>query len=489
METSNDLLLLPSASNLIESIRSIGYTFETAMADIIDNSLSANSQNINIFLLSFEGSPMIQIFDDGFGMNHDQLINAMRLGSKNPTETRAKDDLGRFGMGLKSASFSQCRLLTVLSKQGEHLEALQWDLDYVLQTQEFNVKLLSMEQIHQIPNVSTLLDKNSGTLVMWQVFDRIKHSSVNQQTELEEQMGLASEHISLVYHRLLGNRLKISINGQAISPKDPFLRSHPGTQELQEKKIVVDGEELYLSPVVIPHYSNLSPNDKRQVGKTNEHYKSQGFYIYRNKRLIVWGDYLGLNSKSELAKNLRIQVDLPNSLDYLWELDIMKSRATVPSKIRKNLLSAITDGENVSRKVNTHKGRQELTKDDTFWKLLDTREGTFFIEMNSENGLIKQFENDLSKEQSLIFTTITKGLENNLPVQALYSRVANGSVQSFEQENLMKELEEFIEDSNLLGIGNQRSLLMGLKKMEPYMSNDEAQKRLSLELEKIHENN
>ena len=178
------LTVLPNASSLIESMRSIGYSFETAIADIIDNSISGDAKQVDIFLNSSDGQPYIQIIDNGLGMNNEELIEAMRLGSKNPTEERLKSDLGRFGLGLKSASFSQCRVLTVISKKDKQINGYQWDLDLVQRTDKFSIRKLRKNEIEEISNINILYQFSHGTIVQWQNFDRISSASQNLEDEL-----------------------------------------------------------------------------------------------------------------------------------------------------------------------------------------------------------------------------------------------------------------------------------------------------------------
>ena len=199
----NIVTVLPNASSLLESMRSIGYSFETAIADIIDNSISAQANEIRVYQRQYEGKPYIQILDDGTGMGNFELIEAMRLGSKNPVDERSKTDLGRFGLGLKSASFSQCKKLTVISKTLKGINAYEWDLDWVRKTDEFAVKRLTGKEIEQIPNISQLENLVSGTIVQWENFDRIKESTSDLTDELSALMNSAVDHISLIFHRFL----------------------------------------------------------------------------------------------------------------------------------------------------------------------------------------------------------------------------------------------------------------------------------------------
>ena len=475
----------PSAANLIESIRSIGYSFETAISDIIDNSISAKAKDIDIYLNKENYEPYIQIIDNGIGMLVDELTDAMRLGSINPNETRDKEDLGRFGLGLKSASFSVCRNLTVISKKDSKLNALKWDLDYIVETNSFNVIMLNDNQISQIPNIEKLDNIESGTIVMWSNFDRISVTSNDLFDELSNLMKSAIDHIALIFHRYLLKSVLISVNNEKIKPKDPFLLHHPGTQQLQHKRIIVDGEAIEVTPYVLPHYSNLSFEDKLLSGKVKDHNKNQGFYLYRNNRLIVWGDYLGLNRKSELSKNLRIRVDLPNSLDYLWDIDIKKSQAKVPSKISKNLLSAISDGEIVSRKVNTYRGKNEQSNVKSIWKLYTNRSSEFFLEIDKSNILYTSLKNSLNLNQRRLFDLLVKSMEDNIPFQTIYAEVASGNQNSSNMDSdLMKSVMKSLESIKNMEGTDYVAYLKSLISIEPYRNDEKLVEYLNSEIER-----
>ena len=463
---------LPNASSLIESMRSIGYSFETALADVIDNSISAGADTIQVFNRSKNGEAYIQILDNGNGMEYKDLIEAMRLGSKNPENERSETDLGRFGLGLKSASFSQCRLLTVISKKNKSISAFQWDLDAIALSNSFEIRQLSKLDIDKIPNVNDLKKMSSGTIVQWEKFDRISDSSSNVLDELSNLMFQAIEHISLIFHRFLNNDLNIEVNYEKVLPKEPFLKNHPGTQERKSKRVLIDGETINLFPYVLPHYSKLTAVDKQKIGKNNELYKSQGFYLYRNKRLIVWGDYLGLTKKTELSKNLRIQVDIPNTLDYLWEIDVKKSRAKVPSKIKKNLLSVINDGEQVSKRVSTHRGVRELTKEKPVWQFYSDRNQEFHFEINKENSIYKEFISSLNEQQIRLFNLFNRSIEDNLPIQKIYVEIAEGhEYKTVLDDDQVTKLIETLEAVRLIGSIDYVSFINALLSTEPYASN------------------
>ncbi|MDM8214488.1 ATP-binding protein [Enterococcus hirae] len=483
--TEKLITCLPNAASLIESMRSIGYSFETAIADIIDNSISAQASRIDIFFRQHNDQPYIQILDNGSGMNNQELLEAMRLGSKNPTETRDKDDLGRFGLGLKSASFSQVRKLTVLSKKDGEIHAYQWDLDIVSKTQNFDIRFFSGQEIAKVPNINYLSDKESGTIIQWEEFDRLTNSTNDLTEELSRLVNKTIDHIALIFHRFLTKRLEIFVNYNKVIPKDPFLLNHPGTQERKSKKIKIDGEIIELHPYVLPHLSKLSAADQRLSGKINEQARTQGFYLYRNERLIVWGDYLGLSRKTELGKNLRIQVDIPNTLDYLWDIDVKKSRARVPSKISRNLISAITDGELVSKEVNTYRGKKELTDEKPIWSFYEGRDGDFYFELNSENELYKQLKYSLTDEQLKLFNLFERGLVSNIPIQTIYAQIADGKESKVSQDDeVIISLVETITTLKENEILNYKELLKSLLVTEPFSSNKKAVKIINSEIEK-----
>ncbi|MFH5834809.1 ATP-binding protein [Proteiniclasticum sp. C24MP] len=478
----NYITVLPNAASLIESMRSIGYSFETAIADIIDNSISAHAEEIRIYNRKIDGTPYVQVIDDGVGMSDDELIEAMRLGSKNPNEIRSKDDLGRFGLGLKSASFSQCRILTVVSNKNGKTNGYQWDLNFVQETNRFHVKKLSSSELKVLPNIKDLERMQSGTIVQWENFDRISNSSHDLENELSILMNKTIDHISLIFHRFIDEGLKISVNFEPVIPKDPFLVKHVGTQELITKKVKIDNEMIHLYPYILPHFSKLNSADQRKSGKVSEHYKAQGFYIYRNKRLIIWGDYLGLARKSELGKNVRIRVDIPNSLDHLWEIDVKKSRANVPSKIKNNLLSAISDGDLVSKRVNTYRGKREISEERPIWLFLTGREEEFHFEVNQKNDLYIQFMNTLDENQKSLFNMLSKSLAASIPCQTIYSQISGGKTNQNRDDDLVSDLKSTIEQLRSTKLVDTNVWLRMLLSEEPYKSNENAVKFINKEL-------
>lgn len=437
----------PNAASLLESMRSIGYTLESALADILDNSLSANAKSIDIEFRPFD-EPYIAIIDDGHGMSSLILERAMRHGSTNPLELRAADDMGRYGLGLKTSSLSQCRRMTVISKQGSVVTGLCWDLDIVIDRQSWVMLELDKDDLANIPHVESLDKRKSGTLVLWQKLDKLIAGETSVEAALVGKMSHVHDHLSLVFHRFLSKedknpRVDISINGKKLPPVDPFLTDHQATQKLEQDSFAIDGEKVIVKPFIIPHLSKLSVEQIQLAGGTEGIRNHQGFYVYRNRRLIIWGTWFRLASKDELSKLARVRVDIPNSLDHLWTLDIKKSAAHPPEVVRKNLKRTIDKIRMVSGRTIKFRGRIAEKIDFTpTWNEVVDRDGVRF-DINREHPLIKEFQSGLSsKFAESSFEIILKIIEGSFPADALYSRMASDMKAGFNGEYLEKQLRE-----------------------------------------------
>lgn len=193
----------PNASSLIQSLRAFGYHISTAIADLLDNSISAKAKNINVQFEWNDGNPWIAIFDDGCGMTAYELVEAMKLGSKSPLDERKENDLGRFGLGLKTASFSQCKCLTVMTKtQNTDIAVRCWDLDLVTQYNYWVLKKYGSENSEAIAK-KFFTTNSQGTIVLLEKIDRIVPDNfIDNETYQEEFLANAkrvSEHISTVF--------------------------------------------------------------------------------------------------------------------------------------------------------------------------------------------------------------------------------------------------------------------------------------------------
>ena len=421
-------IVVPYAPVLVESTRSIGYSFETAVADIIDNSISAAATDIRISFMSKEPQ-WLRIEDNGHGMTEAELETAMRYGIHSPGDTRSKDDLGRFGLGLKTASLSQCRKLSVMSKRNGRVAAACWDMDYIIQTGEWSLQLWSGDEVKDLPGYPFLEAHESGTVVLWQNFDRLQQESKDAQITFDEKIDLARKHIALVFHRFLnaeGSRPHISItfNGDPVEGLDPFLARHPSTQPMTEQPLWINGEAISVKPYILPFASKLNSKDIQRIGGIDDLRQHQGFYIYRNRRLIVWGTWFRLIRQNELGKLARIRVDIPNSLDFIWELDIKKSKASLPSLIKKNLADIVLNAVGRSERVYHYRGRNIQTDALThIWEPVDKR-GAFHYRINRKIPIYKMLTDCMDRKGVSLLESFVKMLENSFPYADVYYHLA-----------------------------------------------------------------
>ena len=425
MKTKN---LPPYAPTLIESTRAIGYSLEAAVADIIDNSIAANANRVDIFFFPVDGA-YIAILDNGNGMDEEGLDLAMQYGSKNPSDERDKKDLGRFGLGLKTASLSQCRCLSVITKQGGTIQGRRWDIDHVAEVGDWSLLVLDEEEMSAIPQYDSLMEYETGTLVVWQKLDRLKAGEINFELALGRKIDSVREHLSLVYHRYLSGesgitKLKLSINGENVPPLDPFLKSK-STQPMDDEVLVIRGQKIIVKPYILPHLSRMSPEEIKQLGGKDGLRKQQGFYVYRNKRLLVWGTWFRMMRQGDLSKLARIQVDIPNTLDKLWTLDIKKSSALPPAEVRKNLEVIIDRIAERSKRTWTFRGKKEVS-DTTIhvWNRMKNTQGGIYYEINRDHPMIKQMLlQDPNLEKPLY--SLLQQIERGLPLNQLYVDLNN----------------------------------------------------------------
>lgn len=441
--------LRPRAAALAESLRDLGYSLETAVSDIIDNSITARATQIDIWCLGSAELLSLAIVDDGIGMDEPSLLSAMRPGSSDPREDRETHDLGRFGLGLKTASFSQARKLTVVSKTaGLRPVAARWNLDQVGQQDEWLLDLLDEQEIVELPWFETL-PGDSGTMVLWQDLDRFVETlhSTERAALIDRKLADLARHISLVFHRFLagecpsGRRMKIRINGKALKPFDPFCRSHSATQVLPTETLRTDGSVITLQPFILPHHSKLSAETLDHYKTRGDFISSQGAYVYRNCRLMVWGDWFRLIPKGEATKLARVKIDFTSEQDDAWTIDIKKSRAYPPPAVRSRFRQIIERIADQSLKVFTGRATRSLaTHQLSLWERTPGRNG-FNYSPNTSHPMIARLEEQLSTSQIALLHQIFQSLGCSLPVEAIYADQATGHDGRNRDEATSSELE------------------------------------------------
>jgi len=349
---------------MIEALRGLGYSTATALADIIDNSLSASARNV---ALSFEWDgeySRISVLDDGHGMDDAGLDLAMRLGERNPLDKRSAGDLGRFGLGLKTASFSQCRRLTVASRKDGKTNCLRWDLDVLAASVDDGWHLLEGPAEGGESLLAMLDGATNGTLVLWEKLDRVVTPGFSDQDFLDL-VDTVESHLSMVFHRYLDGvrpRLRLTINNRSVAPWDPFMSSHLATYCSPVARLRSTSGEIVVQCYVLPHKDKLTLEETEAGGGPHGWTAQQGFYVYRNERLLVAGSWLGLGqgrswTKEEAHRLARIRLDIPNSADDAWKIDIRKSTARPPVGLRAALTRLADDARAKARRVFAHRGQ------------------------------------------------------------------------------------------------------------------------------------
>ena len=411
------------AKALMFGIRSIGYSFSTAVADIIDNSISAEATEIKIYSDPLQTSPYFCVLDNGHGMNSKELDNAMLPGSDRNGVEDSELELGRFGLGLKSASLSQCREFIVASKKFGKIKAMSFDLDLIEQKNKLFLKEWEEEEISLLPHISELKTYESGTIVVWTKFDKIEALAKNFEDSFRQLVADSKKHVELVFHRFYGD-VNIYYNNRRIEKRDPFLLASVGRQQTGRKtEIQVDGSVIKVIPYTLPFAKTLTSEEKALLGNPKSIYDDQGFYLYRNKRLISWGNWLRMGIRSELNKLARIQVDIPSSLDSVWMLDVKKSSAKIPDKIKDQLKMAVEDSVIRSKRTIRTPGIKEASPQHNVWDRINEHDGNVRYQINRDNPLIHGIMNSLTEEQKVLLNDLLEQLEKSIPKYRIHNDV------------------------------------------------------------------
>jgi hypothetical protein len=486
MSTMEDVMVLeeifddvpPDASAMVESMRAHGYTLSTAIADLVDNSIAASCRNVWLRFEWDENASWVSVTDDGTGMSEAELRSAMRLGSQSPVEERDVDDLGRFGLGLKTASFSQARRLTVISRTGSGQDALRrWDLDHLAKPEVKGWQLLKTahqetgDRIHELDRKGL----GSGTQVLLEILDRVlgsmsgDDSSRTGEKHFVNEVAKVREHLEMVFHRFLADRsakgIKIFLNEEQLKPWDPFIEDNPATQPFSPENFPADAVtenfgEVKLKGFVLPHKDRFDDADSTrshrmhaQAGGPAGWNAQQGFYLYRNRRLIVAGDWLGLGpgrngwKKEEHYKLARIRVDIPNSMDQEWQIDVKKSTALAPPVLRSWLQGLAKTVRERAKDVYSHRGsygpRTPSARNEHAdpWVCKTRRGGAFSYRIDRKNPVLKALIDALPPDDEKRLETLLRLVEETVPVQRIWVDTAenqDGVAGPFEGEQSNK---------------------------------------------------
>jgi hypothetical protein len=465
----------PHAAALIEGLRDIGYSLETAISDIIDNSVTAGARRVRIITETISDEPYIAIVDDGAGMTEDELIAAMRPGSRNPLTTREQPDLGRFGLGLKSASFSQCRQLTVVSRRTDQTCAAIWDLDDVAERNEWAVQLpVDTSGIPEIDQLGT-----TGTLVLWQKLDRLtggfSHNAAKRAEVINQRIAETERHLRLVFHRFMEDSkpLRILLNGRQLRPLDPFARNNPATMCDPEEKLTLMRGDVEIQSFTLPHHKQMSKTEWEDMAGPEGHLKSQGFYLYRGKRLIIHGTWFGLCRQSELTKLSRVRIDIPNSMDADWKIDVKKSSAQLPPIVRDRLRKVIERVQAGSKRTYRKRGQKLVDHERLpMWYRIQA-DGQIRYRPNIDHPAFADFAESLPADLRRGFFNCIALVGASLPIESLHADMAGTAEQivpdRVDEDTLVQAVQSTL--TALMGARKDlREIMALMKDVDPFRS-------------------
>lgn len=346
--------VVPSAKRLINSLRNMSYDFVRAVADIIDNSIQSGSSLVEIEMRFNGEHTWVRIVDNGHGMSADELTEAMRFGSE---RDYGANELGRYGLGMKTASFSQCRKLTVASRNQltESISIRQWDIDQIDETNRWEVDEIPPDDYSEV--VTQPLQDKVGTVVLWEHLDRLLHFRPPDGERARAWFNRTADelnlHLGMVFHRFLSGeigeerKIRITLNGTDIRPWDPFARTEPKTTVLPQKEFQLyeNGKPITVrySPYILPIQADFSSQTafKRSSGPKKWN-AQQGFYIYRENRLIQAGGWCRMRTPDEHSKYARVALDVGSDSDSVLMLDVTKSTVQLPADLREKLKPLVT---------------------------------------------------------------------------------------------------------------------------------------------------
>ncbi len=426
---------LPPDPSLLESMREMGYTTEAAIADLIDNSITALAENINIRFSWNNSDPWIALIDDGIGMNMKELVKAMTLGSINPLNKRHKDDLGRFGLGLKTASLSQTRSFIVISKKNKTHSIAQWDLDSrkLKNESKWSINVLDLNELESQSKKlydDYLKSTKSGTIVYWNNIDRIDVGNIQNKKEIKFDTVLnnVKNHLELVFHRYLKpdtvskRKINILFNKGPLNAYNPFFIEK--SKELHKEEIQYKDSKISIQPYVLPHHNKVSEEEWIKYAGKRGYLHEQGFYIYRNKRLIIYANWFKLIPKTELTKLLRVKIDIPNNFDKYWKINVKKSNAIPPEVIKDRLKEIISKIEFAGKRVYKHRGSRLISQIiDPAWNRI-ANDNKIFYEINKEHFYIKNYIKNLANKDKNKISEIFKILESSFPRDSYYHDIS-----------------------------------------------------------------
>jgi hypothetical protein len=391
----------PDVANFTKSFKSIGYNHYSAILDLIDNAISAGATKVWIdYLEEKKGVYRILIADNGCGMKREDLIEAIRIASSDPTANRDRKDLGKFGLGMKLASFSQTDKFSVVSKaKGKNICAFTWDLEFVRKKKKW---LLQEEDLNFVR------PKSQGTeVVLYGVFQ-------NMEINEDQILAKARTHIAIAYSLMKG--IKFYINEKEIEAIDPFFSDNLASNHSSLETLHIKNVSLEIRSHQIPHISKQKPKEKRIFTELAEIGMGPGLYIYRKNRLIAWSGWEGLSKNLRINDLYRMAVFCNEDADDLFNIEVKKSQISITDDRLRNLLkSSIINFTDIARKPYKKRAQLSLKDLSDVWELeKDKNSEKVLFAINKKSEIVRQLE-----QGRLKLSDFLKIVENTIPYESL----------------------------------------------------------------------
>ena len=421
----------PNPEFLIKSIAEQGYSLETAIADLIDNSITANANKIELITIQNQEPFILCLADNGDGMTENELIKNLQFPSKSPEEIRLKGDLGRFGLGLKTASFSQTRSFTVLSRKNssDQFKGFTWDVEYlkengwkiIVNTPEEVLEFVKLHHNESSNHLSQFEDFIPNTIIFWKglyKFENYLHVNKKQEAFKNEITQTTCEYLSIVFHRFMEkkkDKLKIRVNNLLLEPFNPFpIENNSEIRILEPTQKNIGDDIIKIQGFVLPNKAIKESVDKNNIwsSRTKSLMDMEGIYIYRSDRLILFGGWINIIRKNPKLQLARLKVEIGNKVDHLLHLNVAKSSISIPYDLKRSFYREIISLQSEAKKEFHNYGLHILTnkqtgQTDKLYTKVATNRGVL-LTINDDFKLLKSLKENLNQEQISLLNIILK---------------------------------------------------------------------------------
>lgn len=406
----------PNPEYLIKSIAEQGYSLESALADLIDNSISANATQVEVLIKTDKEPFTLYLTDNGKGMDEKTLKASMHFPSTSPDDSRKSHDLGRFGLGMKTASFSQTRKFTVLARKKGALKyhARTWDLDalkdnrwqLIVNTPLEIEHILNGYKVQSSDNLNQFENYQPNIIIVWQGLYKYEEylEEENRRKALKREITeVATDHLSLVFHRFMERTkspLQLRVNNIQLKPFNPFPEKNIRPVEFKQKGFGTDS--IKLEGFILPSSSieeTQSSNNTMWTTKYRSLLDMEGIYIYRADRIILFGGWNGLIKKAPRLQLARLRVEIGNGVDHLIHLNVAKSQVIIPHDLKDAFESYINNLKEEAKKEFYNRGIAKFPKKSVNNDCLFVRNASnkgVLLEVNTDFSILKQLNQELS---------------------------------------------------------------------------------------------